>query len=66
MIELVKKPEGATTFAALPKRWIVERTFTWLGRCRRLSKDDEALPGTDEAWIRIAMIHLTLKRLAPR
>jgi putative transposase len=66
VIELVKKPEGATTFAVLPKRWIVERTFAWLGRCRRLSKDYEALPETGEAWIRIAMIHLMLKRLAPR
>ena len=65
-IELVKKPAGATTFAVLPKRWIVERTFAWLGRCRRLSKDYEALPATSEAWIHIAMIHLMLKRLAPR
>jgi putative transposase len=66
VIELVKKPEGATTFAALPKRWIVERTFAWLGRCRRLSKDYEALSETSETWIHIAMLHLMLKRLAPR
>jgi putative transposase len=65
VIELVKKPAGTTTFAVLPKRWIVERTFAWLGRCRRLSKDYEALPATSEAWIHIAMIHLMLKRLAP-
>jgi putative transposase len=65
IIELVKKPEGTTTFAVLPKRWIVERTFAWLGRCRRLSKDYEALPATSEAWIHVAMIHLMLKRLAP-
>jgi putative transposase len=65
IIELVKKPEGATTFAVLPKRWIVERTFAWLGRCRRLSKDYEGLPATSEAWIHVAMIHLMLKRLAP-
>ncbi len=65
VIDLVKKPEGTTTFAVLPKRWIVERTFAWLGRCRRLSKDDEALPETSEAWIYVAMIHLMLKRLAP-
>ena len=64
VIELVKKPEGTTTFAVLPKRWIVERTFAWLGRCRRLSKDYEALPATSEAWIYLAMIHLMLKRLA--
>jgi putative transposase len=66
VIELVKKPAGATTFAVLPKRWIVERTFAWLGRCRRLSKDYEALPATSEAWIHVAMIALMLKRLAPR
>jgi putative transposase len=66
VIELVKKLAGATTFAVLPKRWIVERTFAWLGRCRRLSKDYEALPATSEAWIQVAMIHLMLKRLAPR
>jgi putative transposase len=65
VIELVKKREGTTTFAVLPKRWIVERTFAWLGRSRRLSKDYEALPETSEAWVRIAMIHLMLKRLAP-
>lgn len=66
VIEIVAKPVGATSFRVLPKRWIVERTFAWLGRCRRLSKDYEALPATSEAWIHVAMIHLMLKRLAPR
>jgi putative transposase len=66
VVEVVAKPAGATTFAVLPKRWIVERTFAWLGRCRRLSKDYEALPATSEAWIHVAMTHLMLKRLAPR
>lgn len=65
MIDLVRKPAGTTTFAVLPKRWIVERTFAWLGRNRRLSKDYEGLPATSEAWIHVAMIHLMLKRLAP-
>ena len=63
-LAIVAKPAGVTGFAVLPKRWIVERTFAWLGRSRRLSKDYEALPETSEAWIRIAMIHLMLKRLA--
>jgi transposase len=60
------KPAGTTTCTVLPKRWIVEGTFAWLGRCRRLSKEYEALPATSEAWIQVAMIHLMLKRLAPR
>jgi len=47
----------------LPRRWVVERTFAWLGRCRRLSNDGEALPGTEEAWISWAMIRLMLARL---
>jgi transposase len=46
----------------LPRRWVVERTF-WLGRNRRLSKDDEALPSTEEAWISLAVIRLMLARL---
>jgi len=65
-IEVVKRPAAATGFAPLPRRWVVERTFAWLGRCRRLSKDYEELPATSEAIIRVAMIHLMLKRLAPR
>ena len=48
-VEIVKRSDQATGFVALPKRWIVERTFAWLGRCRRLAKDWECLrarPGT--------------------
>ena len=66
VIDIVKRPEGSKGFVALPKRWVVERTFAWLGRCRRLSKDYEALPETSEAVIYVAMIHLMLKRLHPR
>ena len=47
-------------------RWIVERTFGWLNRSRRLSKDFEALPETTETWIRIAMIQLMVRRLAAK
>jgi len=47
-------------------RWIVERSFAWLNRSRRLSKDFEALPETTEAWIRIAMIQLMVRRLAAK
>ncbi len=64
-LEIVAKTQ-ATGFVVLPKRWIVERTFAWLGRSRRLSKDYEALCETVEAWILIAMIYLMTKRLARR
>ena len=64
-VEVVTRPKEQKGFAVLPRRWVVERTFAWLGRSRRLSKDYEALPETHEAWVQIAMIHLLLKRLAP-
>ena len=63
---VVERPAGAKGCRLLPRRWVVERTSAWPGRCRRLSQDGEALPETGEAWIRVAMIHLMLKRLAPR
>ena len=63
-LEIVKRPEGAKGFLLLPKRWIVERTFAWLGRYRRLAKDYEYLPRTSETMIRVAMIHLMVRRLA--
>ena len=66
VVEVVARPEGTKGFRLLPRRWVVERTFAWLGRSRRLSKDYEGAPETSEAWIRVAMIHLMLKRLAPR
>jgi putative transposase len=65
IVELVTKPAGQKGFAVLPRRWVVERTFAWLGRNRRLSKDYEGLPETHAAWVHVAMIHLMLKRLAP-
>ena len=64
-LEIVKRPRDSHHFQVLPRRWVVERTFAWLSRCRRLSKDYEALSETTEAWIHIAMIHLMLRRLAP-
>jgi putative transposase len=51
-------------FQLLPRRWVVERTFAWIGRNRRMSKDYEFLPATSEAWIYLSMIRLMLKRLA--
>jgi putative transposase len=57
-------PSLPVSFQVLPRRWVVERTFAWLGRHRRLSKDYEALPETEEAWIYLAMIRLMVARLA--
>ncbi len=64
-LEVVEKPAGQRGFAVLPKRWVVERTFAWLGRYRRLSKDYEVLPESEEALIRLAMTALMLRRLHP-
>ena len=57
-------PEMPGGFAVLPQRWIVERTFAWLVRNRRLAKDWEGLPATTETWIYLAMSRLMTKRLA--
>lgn len=65
VLEIVKRPKDSHHFEVLPRRWVVERTFGWIGRCRRLSKDYEQLPQSSEAWVRIAMIHLMLRRLDP-
>jgi len=63
---IVKRPRHTQGFRVVQWRWIVERTFGWLNRSRRLSKDFEALPATTETWIRIAMIQLMVRRLAAR
>lgn len=64
-LEIVSRAQGQKGFQVLPKRWIVERTFAWLGRNRRLSKDYERLPQTGEAWIYLGMIRLMTRRLRP-
>ena len=51
------------SFKVLPKRWIVERTFAWINRCRRLSKEYGYLPTTSESWIYLSIIRLMLKRM---
>jgi putative transposase len=63
-IEIVKRQEQQQGFVVLPKRWIGERTFGWLGRSRRLSKDYERLTATSETMIYLAMTRLMLRRLA--
>jgi putative transposase len=63
-LEVVERDPQAKGFEVLPKRWIVERTFSWLIRNRRLSKDYERMVQTSEAFIKVAMIRLVLRRLA--
>ncbi len=63
-LEIVKKLADQVGFQVLPRRWVVERSFSWLGRQRRLSKDYERLTQTSEAFIYVAMISLMLKQLA--
>jgi putative transposase len=65
-LEIVRRSDASKGFVVLPKRWIVERTFGWLNRCRRLSKDYEYLTETSEAMIHVAMINLMVRRLARR
>ena len=62
-LQPVLRSDDQKGFVLLPKRWIVERTFAWLGRCRRLSKDYEELTQTSETFIYLAMIRLMTKRL---
>jgi putative transposase len=64
-VVVVSRPPGAEGWVKLPKRWVVERTFAWLGRYRRLSKDYERLTTTSAAMIEISAIHHMLRRLEP-
>ena len=65
-LEIVKRSDQEKKFRVLPRRWVVERTFAWLGRYRRLSKDYEFHTSTSEAMILFAMTNLMLRRLATR
>jgi putative transposase len=64
-LQVVKRSDQERGFKVVPKRWVVERTFGWLGRYRRSSKDYEVLPETSEAMIQMAMIHVMVRRLEP-
>jgi len=64
ILQTVLKPVGEKDFVVLPKRWVVERTFAWLARYRRHSKDYEKTTASAEAFTYIAMINLMSKRLA--
>lgn len=63
---IVRRPDGQKGWVKLPLRWTVERTFAWLGRCRRLTKDRERTVRSSEAFVKLAMIHLMLNRLEPK
>src|SRR5579863_815 len=62
-VEIVKRSDTARKFVVLPKRWIVERTFAWLGRCRRLARDWESFNQKALAFLRLASIRLMLRKL---
>ena len=63
-VEIIKRCDTAKGFVLLPRRWVVERTFAWLGRCRRLAKDFEATIESAVAWVFIAHIRRLTRRLA--
>lgn len=63
VLDIVKRNDDVAGFQVLPYRWVVERTFGWLGRYRRLSKDCEERPDSSEAFIRIAMINNMSRQL---
>ena len=63
-IRIVKRSDTAKGFEVLPRRWIVERTFAWFGRCRRLAKDWEKSIASAQAWVFIAHSPILTRRLA--
>ena len=64
VLEIVRRSDDKKGFVVLPRRRVVERTFGWLSRYRRLSKDYEFLPASSEAMVYLAMIHIMVRRLA--
>jgi len=62
-VEIVKRSDQSQGFEVIPRRWVVERTFAWLNRCRRLAKDFENLTRNAVAFIRLASIRLMLRKL---
>jgi putative transposase len=65
VLDIVTRREGAVGFEVQKWRWVVERTFGWLGRYRRLSKDYEHNPASSEAWIYISAIHRMSRWMLP-
>ncbi|WP_310393832.1 transposase [Hymenobacter sp.] len=66
-VEVISKPPGQKGFTVLPWRWVVERTFAWLGKYRRMAgRDYETNPRNREAWIKISLGNLMIRRVAKR
>lgn len=63
-LEIIRRSDTAKGFVLLPRRWVVERTFAWLGRCRRLAKDWERSIASSTAWATIASIRMLSRRIA--
>lgn len=63
-IDIIQRPPGVKGFQLLPRRWVVERTFAWFGRCRRLARDFEGSASTEVAWLLVAHLRLLTRRLA--
>ena len=64
MLEIVEKPQGSRGFTLLRRRWVVERTFAWMGRCRRLAKDWERSLESSLAWAQLAACRFLMRRVA--
>ena len=64
LIEIVEKPKGVKEFTVLYRRWVVERTFAWMNRCRRLAKDFERTLESSLAWVTLAACRFLMRRLA--
>lgn len=62
-LEVVERPSGTRGFSVVPRRWVVERTFSWIARNRRMSKDYERKVQTSETLIQVAMVRLLLARV---
>ena len=65
VVDIVRRAARAVGFVVLHRRWVVERTFAWLVRNRRLARDYERSPRVSETWIHLAMIKVMLRRLKP-
>ena len=65
LLQIVKRSDDMQGFEVLPRRWVVERTLSWLGKYRRLSKDYESLTASSETMILLAMTNLMIHRLKP-